>query len=81
MLNQGKLAGLAQQIQPIKNMMQAVRSAGNPQAMFNQMMQNNPQYKQAMQIIQQNGNDPKAAFYALAQQKGIDPEQVISMLK
>lgn len=65
----------------IKNLMNLVRNAGNPQAMLNGLMQNNPQYQEVMRLVQENGNDPKRAFYALAEQKGINPDDVINMLK
>ena len=65
----------------IKNMMNMVRSAGNPQAMLQSMIQNNPQMRQVMDLINQSGGDPKAAFYKLAQEKGIDPQQILDMLK
>lgn len=65
---------------PIKRAMSLVRSAGNPQAMMSQLMQNNPQYSQVMKIIQENGGDAKAAFYNLAQQQGVDPNQILNML-
>ena len=61
--------------------MNLVRNAGNPQAMLNGLMQNNPQYQEVMRLVQENGNDPKRAFYALAEQKGINPDDVINMLK
>lgn len=65
----------------IKSMMNMVRSAGNPQAMLQSMIQNNPQMRQVMTLINQSGGDPKAAFYKLAQEKGIDPQQILDMLK
>ena len=65
----------------IKQMMQMVRSAGNPGAMVQGMAQNNPQMKQAIDFIKQNGNDPKRAFYALAQQKGVDPDEILRTLQ
>ena len=65
----------------IKQMMQMVRSAGNPQAMVQNMAQNNPQMKQAIDFIKQNGNAPKRAFYALAQQKGVDPDEILRTLQ
>ena len=58
-----------------------VKSAGNPEAMLNQMMQNNPQYSQVMKLVNDNGGDAKKAFYAMANQMGVDPEQVINALK
>ena len=81
MLNSSRMAGLSQQMQPFKNMFAMVRNAGNPQAMMSQMMQNNPHYNQAMQIIQQNGGDAKAAFYNLAEQNGVNPDDILSMLR
>ena len=65
----------------IKSMMQMLRSAGNPQIMLSQMMQNNPQMRQAMNLVQQYGGDPQKAFYALAQQKGVNPDDILNMLK
>lgn len=62
-------------------MMGMVNSAQNPQAMMNQFMSNNPQMKQVMDLINQAGGDPKKAFYSLAQQKGINPQDVLDMLK
>lgn len=65
----------------IKQMMNMVRSAGNPQAMLQSMIQNNPQMQQVMDIVNQSGGDPKAAFYKMAEEKGINPDQVLSMLR
>ena len=69
------------QIGSMRNMMQMIRSAGNPQAMMQQLMQNNPQYKQVMDLVNQAGGDPKAAFYNMAQQMGVNPDEIIGMLK
>lgn len=69
--------GMAQ----IRQMMSMVRTAGNPQAMLTQMMQNNPQLQNAMRLVKQAGGDPKKAFYDLAQQRGVDPEEILNMLK
>lgn len=65
----------------IKQMMSMVQSAQNPQAMLNQMMQNNPQMQQAMKLINQHGGDAQKAFYSLAQERGIDPQEILKMLK
>lgn len=65
----------------IRQMIQMVRSASNPQAAINQLMQTNPQMKQVMDIIKASGNDPKRAFYALAEQKGVDPNSILEQLK
>lgn len=65
----------------IKQMMNIVRSAQNPQAMLNQMIQTNPQMKQVMDLVNQSGGDPKTAFYQMAEAKGVDPEQILAMLR
>lgn len=65
----------------IGQMMGMIRAAGNPQAALTQMMGNNPQMAQVMQIVQQNGGDAKAAFYKMAEQKGVNPEEIISQVK
>ena len=74
------MTGLSQQLLPFKNMLNMARNAGNPQAMLSQMMKNNPNYNQAMKIIEENGGDAKAAFYNLAQQNGVNPDDILSML-
>lgn len=62
-------------------MMQAVKAAGNPQAMLEQIAQNNPNVRQVMDIVKASGNDPKRAFYALAEKKGVDPNEILRQLK
>lgn len=66
---------------PIKQMMQTIKNAGNPQMMFNQMMAQNPQYKQVMEYINANGGDAKAAFYKMAQEKGVNPDDILNQLQ
>ncbi len=65
----------------IKQMMNLVRNANNPQAVFNQLVSSNPQLNQVMNLINQNGGNPKNAFYAMARQKGIDPNEILKLLK
>ena len=71
----GPMAGNMAQI---KNMIGMIRGMGNPQAMVQAMAQNNPQVRQ---ILQQYGGDPKQAFYGVAKQAGIDPDELLGMLK
>ena len=61
------------QLGQLRQMIGAIRSAGNPQALMQQMMQqNNPALARAVDYIKQHGNDPKAACEALAKEKGIN---------
>ena len=63
-------------------MIGAMRSAGNPQAMLQQMMQQrSPQLAQAMDLVQKHGGDARAAFRELATQKGISPEEIEELMR
>ena len=61
--------------------MNTVRMARNPQAMMNQMIQTNPQLKQAMDFVNSSGKSPEQAFYALANQMGVNPQEILDGLK
>ena len=65
----------------LKQMMQMFKSASNPQLFVQNMMQSNPNATHIMQLIQANGGDPKAAFYSLAKQRGINPEDFLKALQ
>lgn len=73
-LNQAKL-------NPIKSMMQMMKSAGNPQMMLQQMMSQNPQIRQAIQYVNDNGGNAEKAFYKLAAEKGINPDEILQALR
>ena len=51
------------------------------QPLLNQLLQNNPQVAYVMQYVQQHGGNPKNAFFAMAQEKGVDPMTIINSLK
>jgi hypothetical protein len=51
------------------------------QPLLNQLLQNNPQVAYVMQYVQQHGGNPKDAFFAMAQEKGVDPMTIINSLK
>lgn len=68
-------------IQQIKGMLQMIQNSNNPSAMLQTLMMQNPKLQSVMEFVNQNGGDPRAAFYALAKQKGVDPNEVINMLK
>lgn len=60
------------------NMISMLKNSPNPQALLNNLLAQNPQ---VTGLINQYGGNPKTAFYALAQQKGIDPNSILDMLK
>lgn len=77
-LNQSRLA---QNLTPIKNLMSTIKNAGNPQMIFQQMMSRNPRIQQVVQYINDNGGNAEKAFYKLAAEKGINPNEILQMLK
>ena len=70
-----------QAIQQIKNIMNRVKMAQNPQLFLNQMLSSNPQLQQAINLIQQSGGDPKTTFMNMAQQMGVNPQDVLNQLQ
>ena len=71
---------LMPRLQKLKAQMQQLQALGNPMMMANQMLSTNPQLRDAMEFVKQNGNDPTAAFMALAKQQGVDPNMLITAL-
>ena len=61
----------------VLQMMQQIKSMGNPQMMLQQM----PQYKGVMDYVNANGGDAEKAFYAKAKEMGIDPDMVIQAMR
>ena len=68
-------------VQSLRQMANAVRNSQNPQMMLMQLAQSNPQMKQAIEYIGQNGGNAKEAFYALAKQKGVNPDTILNMFR
>ena len=73
-LSQGNMSRIGQ----ARQMAQMLKTSSNPQAMVNQLVNKNPQIQR---IIQQYGGDPKTAFYKYAEANGINPDEVLNMLK
>ena len=80
-MNPMMLSLLSSRLEPIRQMMQTVKMAQNPALAIQQMAGQNPQMQQALQLVQQSGGNAQAAFMKLAQQNGIDPQQILGMLK
>ena len=72
---------MPQNLGQIKQAINFIRSASNPQAAMQNMANSNPQMKQVMDFVQKSGGDPRKAFYSLAKEKGVDPDEILNMLK
>ena len=80
----GMLAQLAKaspMMGQIKQAMNTVRMAQNPQAVMNQIMGNNQLMKQAMDIINQNGGDVNKAFRTVAEQNGFTEQDIMDLFR
>ena len=74
-------SNMMQMLKPVKRMMDMVRTAQNPMLALNQLATSNPLLKKAMDLTQQYGGDSMKALEETAKQMGIDPNEIIKMLK
>ena len=72
---------IQQLIQPAKQMMDMVKASQNPQLMLNQLAMRYPQLKQALDTIQKYGGDPFVALQKEAEARGINPQEIMDMLR
>ena len=70
-----------QQIQQIKNLMSAVQMSTDPNAALANIINQNPNLRNLVMLAKSNGADLQQVFYALAQQKGVNPNDVINILR
>ena len=64
----------------IKQMYKAVQMAQNPQLAMNQLMQNNPQMKQVMDVVNQYGG-VNNALNAMTSKFGVSEQDLMELLK
>ena len=65
----------------VKRMMNAFKGISNPQQMMATMMNQNPQMKDVMSLVQNSNMSPKDLFYKMAQEKGVNPDEIIKALQ
>ena len=61
-------------------MLNTVRAAQNPQLLLQNMINQNPQMKSVIQLVNNSGKSPKDLFYEIAKQQGVDPEVILKSL-
>ena len=68
-------------MQNIFNMLNMFKQAQNPQAMFEQMLAQNPQMATSLSQLRNStqGSNPKDVAMQLARQRGIPEQQVLQM--
>ena len=61
--------------------MNAVKTAQNPEAMLSMLARRNPQLQESLDLAKNSGGRPKEAFYKRAEELGMDPDDILNMLK
>ena len=57
-----------------------VKNSNNPEQVINTAVASNPQLKQLMDTVSAF-NNPKDAFFKLAQEQGKDPNSILNLLR
>ena len=65
----------------IQKIIQMAKSGNNPQQLLNSLAGQNPQLNQVMQLVNSGKMTPKQIFMTMANQQGINPNDIISMFK
>ena len=65
----------------LKGMLNNLQNSTNPMGLIRTIINQNPAMKQVMSVVEKYGNNPKEAFYALAREKGVNPDDVINALR
>ena len=65
----------------IQKIIQIAKSGNNPQQLLNSLAGQNPQLNQVMQLVNSGKITPKQIFMNMANQQGVNPNDIISMLK
>ena len=80
-VNQASLSNMRESANMLKQAMNMMQGSGNPMQMMSAQGANNPNVSKVFDYINQNGGDAQKAFYSMANQMGVNPEEVLGMLK
>ena len=80
-LNQLRQPQQVPQLGQVKTLMNILQTAGNPQTALQSIIATNPQLRELIPLIRNNNGDYKKAFYDLAAQKGINPDEILKLIK
>lgn len=76
-LSNGLPPEIMQNIYQVRGMMKMCN--GNPNAILQQIGENNPMLNQVMQMCK--GHNPQEVFMSMAKQRGIDPNAILNELR
>lgn len=57
-----------------------LRGTSNPMQVLQQMAPSNPQIQQGFDYVKQSGGTMKDAFYKLAEQRAVNPNEIMNMI-
>lgn len=65
----------------LNQLINSFKNSSNQQEFLNNLIKNNPNIQNIYSLIQNSNKSPKELFYLLAEQKGIDPNVILSQLQ
>ena len=80
-LNQSQLSRNNNSNGGLQQMINMVSHSNNPMQLMQTMAQSNPQLQSILNLIQTSQKSPKDLFFEMAQQRGVDPQQILQMLQ
>lgn len=63
------------------SMFNQLKNSANPEGLMRMFAMRNPQVKQVMDMVEQNGGDAQGLFYKLCKEKNVDPETILKQLR
>ena len=66
---------------PMLNLLKQMRGAKNPNDLIVTLASQNPQMREVLKMVNQSNKTPKELFYEMAQQKGVDPNEILNLIK
>ena len=70
-----------QKLNEILGLFNAAKNSSDPMGMFKSMSKSNPLVQKAFNCVDKYGGDMKKAFFALSEEYGVDPQNIIGMIK
>ena len=80
-LNQSQLSRNNNNNGGLQQIINMVSHSNNPMQLMQTMAQSNPQLQSILNLIQTSQKSPKDLFFEMAQQRGVDPQQILQMLQ
>lgn len=67
-------------MQTMNQLYNAFQQSGNPMTLLENLAKSNPTYGNVLTALGNSHGDAKSAFYAMANQMGVDPNSILSQI-